>query len=264
MNSGDYVPYINRFASADSIVPQPTNPQSFNRYSYVYNNALNFTDPSGHDPAHCADIYDSAEDPTCNHSSNEDEIEPLEKGRGITTPINFKNNSIDSLREASHPWLTQCEVGTSYTDCWNQNGVLQLEDLHQLDEDQFEEMLNLLYADLYQADILEAGERFVYDTPFYRGHYKNTLVCLDDGSCIRRSTLNYVAQGAWAARAGDSPASALFVTQAYKVWQDGGASILDIFRSEQNPYHDSLQMTMLGYYGYKEFEEMQDSLQTGN
>jgi hypothetical protein len=29
-------------------VPDPQNPQSFNRYSYVYNNALNYTDPTGH------------------------------------------------------------------------------------------------------------------------------------------------------------------------------------------------------------------------
>ena len=48
MNARFYVPYINRFASADTIVPDPTNPQSFNRYSYVENNPINFSDPSGH------------------------------------------------------------------------------------------------------------------------------------------------------------------------------------------------------------------------
>ncbi|MCA9934984.1 MAG: peptidoglycan DD-metalloendopeptidase family protein, partial [Anaerolineales bacterium] len=37
-----------RFASADSIVPDPANPQSYNRYSYVLNRVLNFTDPTGH------------------------------------------------------------------------------------------------------------------------------------------------------------------------------------------------------------------------
>jgi RHS repeat-associated protein len=41
-------PYINQFISADSIVPNPTNPQNLNRYSYVINNPLRYTDPTGH------------------------------------------------------------------------------------------------------------------------------------------------------------------------------------------------------------------------
>lgn len=48
MNARYYVPYINRFLSADSIVPDREDPQSFNRYSYSYNNPLKYTDPSGH------------------------------------------------------------------------------------------------------------------------------------------------------------------------------------------------------------------------
>ena len=47
-NARYYVPGIGRFASADTIVPDPANPQSYNRYSYVNNRPLNFTDPSGH------------------------------------------------------------------------------------------------------------------------------------------------------------------------------------------------------------------------
>jgi len=38
---------IGRFIQADSIVPNPGNPQSLNRYSYVRNNPLRFIDPSG-------------------------------------------------------------------------------------------------------------------------------------------------------------------------------------------------------------------------
>jgi hypothetical protein len=41
-------PYINRFLSADTIVPGYANPQSLNRYSYVNNNPLRYTDPTGH------------------------------------------------------------------------------------------------------------------------------------------------------------------------------------------------------------------------
>lgn len=48
MNSRYYVPGIGRFASADSIVPDPTDPQSLNRYAYVRNNPLKYTDPDGH------------------------------------------------------------------------------------------------------------------------------------------------------------------------------------------------------------------------
>jgi pyocin large subunit-like protein len=36
------------FLSADTIVPDGKNPQAFNRYSYVGNRPLNFTDPTGH------------------------------------------------------------------------------------------------------------------------------------------------------------------------------------------------------------------------
>ncbi len=43
-----YSPTLGRFISADTIVPDPANPQQFNRYSYALNNAVRYTDPSGH------------------------------------------------------------------------------------------------------------------------------------------------------------------------------------------------------------------------
>src|SRR5689334_21876651 len=36
-----------RFLSADPFVPEQTNNQAFNRYSYVYNNPMTFVDPTG-------------------------------------------------------------------------------------------------------------------------------------------------------------------------------------------------------------------------
>ena len=41
-------PFIGRFLQPDTIVPDPANPQSLNRYSYVYNNPMAYTDPTGH------------------------------------------------------------------------------------------------------------------------------------------------------------------------------------------------------------------------
>ena len=50
MNGRVYDPSIGRFISADPTVPDPLDSQSFNRYSYVYNSPLEYTDPSGFDP----------------------------------------------------------------------------------------------------------------------------------------------------------------------------------------------------------------------
>ena len=47
MNGRVYDPELGRFMSADPFVQAPYNSQSYNRYSYVFNNPLSFTDPSG-------------------------------------------------------------------------------------------------------------------------------------------------------------------------------------------------------------------------
>jgi len=45
--------------SADTLVPEPGNPQSLNRYAYTLNNPLRYTDPSGHRP--CGEFCDPSE-----------------------------------------------------------------------------------------------------------------------------------------------------------------------------------------------------------
>ncbi|MGM8229185.1 RHS repeat domain-containing protein, partial [Cellvibrio sp. ARAG 10.3] len=43
-----YDPNLGRFLSADLFIQSPYNTQSFNRYSYTFNNPLSYTDPSGY------------------------------------------------------------------------------------------------------------------------------------------------------------------------------------------------------------------------
>jgi len=45
-----YSPALGRFVQPDSIIPNPANPQNFNRFGYVLNNPIVFTDPTGHNP----------------------------------------------------------------------------------------------------------------------------------------------------------------------------------------------------------------------
>ena len=49
-NARWYDAQLGRFVSADTIVPEPGNPQALNRYAYTFNNPLVYIDPDGHDP----------------------------------------------------------------------------------------------------------------------------------------------------------------------------------------------------------------------
>jgi RHS repeat-associated protein len=45
-----YDPSLGRFAQADSVIPNPWDPTSYDRYAYVRNSPVNLVDPSGHNP----------------------------------------------------------------------------------------------------------------------------------------------------------------------------------------------------------------------
>ena len=57
-NARYYDPAIGRFLSADTVAPHRENSQSRNRYSYVLNNPLKYTDPTGH----CGQSTDTADE----------------------------------------------------------------------------------------------------------------------------------------------------------------------------------------------------------
>jgi hypothetical protein len=50
-------PYINRFLQPDSIIPDLSNPQSWNRFSYVQNNPIGYNDPTGHQRTEGGDTH---------------------------------------------------------------------------------------------------------------------------------------------------------------------------------------------------------------
>jgi hypothetical protein len=53
--------YLNQFTQPDSIIPQPYNPQSWNRYEYAFDNPIKNSDPTGHDPWWCTTAECEAE-----------------------------------------------------------------------------------------------------------------------------------------------------------------------------------------------------------
>jgi|CXWJ01.1.fsa_nt_gi hypothetical protein len=46
-----YSPALGRFVSPDDVIPDVSNPQAWNRYSYVNNRPIIFNDPTGHAPS---------------------------------------------------------------------------------------------------------------------------------------------------------------------------------------------------------------------
>lgn len=63
-NARWYDPAVSRFMSADSIIPDLYNPQSWDRYSYVRNNPVNFNDPTGYKACSSdGNSFDSCTDP---------------------------------------------------------------------------------------------------------------------------------------------------------------------------------------------------------
>ena len=75
-----YDPKLRRFITPDPFVTDPFNPQGLNRYSYVQNNPLTYTDPSG---------FDVSNDPTQDASGRSG----YGNGVGASTPLQI---SIDS------------------------------------------------------------------------------------------------------------------------------------------------------------------------
>jgi RHS repeat-associated protein len=96
-----YDPALGRFISADSIVPGAENPMAWDRYSYVRNNPINLTDPSGNKACSSdGNNFDSCTDPL----SLPTDWETIEKDWGIK----FEG----SWAEQRKTWVLGGVVGT--------------------------------------------------------------------------------------------------------------------------------------------------------
>jgi hypothetical protein len=93
-------PYINRFVSADTIVPGYTNPQSLNRYSYVLNNPLRYTDPTGHRACGDGEEFDcngNRQDPNQNPHPLKSPKDSKDKDKGKDKAVTVLQNVATGL-----------------------------------------------------------------------------------------------------------------------------------------------------------------------
>ncbi|WP_444917757.1 RHS repeat-associated core domain-containing protein [Microbulbifer sp. JMSA003] len=116
MNGRIYDPTLGRFLSPDPIVQAPSNSQSWNRYSYVFNNPLQYTDPTG--------FVASDDAPPCEadcgtgSSTYESEVEVV--GNPLTATEGW---TLLSWGEP-HSWGTTVINGNTYV--WNARNLVRI------------------------------------------------------------------------------------------------------------------------------------------
>jgi RHS repeat-associated protein len=201
-----YSPKLGRFLSPDTIVPGATNPQAYNRYSYVLGNPLRYTDPAGHGQCRtqeeCDDMGTTPMGGSNGENSNSDEGGNQES----------ESNQSDERRAQRFNLLREWSYGCSktYAECFYDWGLMDFEDYDQIDQAQFEELLTVVYDDIKNRDggliplLRYDPKRSEYDTPFWNGNQTDNKVCFDDSKCYYRSDVNYFAQGMWARAAGET------------------------------------------------------------
>ncbi len=118
MNGRVYDPVVGRFVSPDPWIQDPENSQSFNRYSYVWNNPLRYTDPTGEYTEEekacgsCSIIYfsDSSSQQAANTPTDVSSSQnQTSSGTPATTGANLESSNTEP---AGEPAPTQGQGGT--------------------------------------------------------------------------------------------------------------------------------------------------------
>ena len=256
-------PYINRFLSADTIVPGYANPQNLNRYSYVRNNPVKYIDPTGHGVdcgigMGCVTPYVP---PTAgNHSggggnggggeeNNQDNGGSCDTNSNgvadIPCPSLTTRDWEDGFDRLGSPDI--CPV-TSLIECYYLHASLNMgQDPLNIDLEEFQALLLAIYYEVngrHSPDLVLTSMGF--DTPFYDHGVLGGLgalpgtACIDSLGCYAWHEINYIAQGEIAAAAGESRTAGLFRVHEWKL----------VFGLEDEPSPGTITMWNIGYIFY--------------
>jgi RHS repeat-associated protein len=237
--SRHYDPALGRFTSPDTIVPLASQGvQAWDRYAYVNNSPINYTDPSGHGVdcgigMGCVSPYTP---PNIGRSIPEDTDSD---GDGVP---NFPDQDYPAIGIGGRYEQSDCTPG-NLVECFYNHGVMPEGDY----EITFEEFWNLMTAiglDTDQQPDPYKLDRSAYDTPFFDLGGSNALksnICVQYVGCFKRQELNYIAQGSWSASEFEGHGINSAVVIGWKLIEYGPGSL---------PSYKTLQASYIGYNIY--------------
>ncbi|MCC6498862.1 MAG: RHS repeat-associated core domain-containing protein [Anaerolineales bacterium] len=209
-----YSPALGRFVQPDSIIPDQSNPQSWNRFSYVGNNPIRFNDPTGHVP---------------NSVGPSDDL-PFFGFIVVILAVAIVGQYDRSRRHGS---TEDTDCLDTLADCFKQRALVNFAPNQTIDQQEFHDMLNEINDDLHKKWRTSYDPaRADYDTPFFNGddgsgNVDDDVVCIND-KCSPQSAVNYAAQGMYSAYTGQSLEDAEGLADSWNFWMhSGGAATED-------------------------------------
>jgi hypothetical protein len=94
-----YIPVLGRFILPDNVVPDTTNPQDWNRYTYGRNNPILYNDPDGHCPICISAAIGAAVGFVFSYGS--EVYKNTQEGKSLTEAMNFKNIDVTKVAAAT-------------------------------------------------------------------------------------------------------------------------------------------------------------------
>ena len=113
-NARNYDPQLGRFLQADTFVPTTQGTQGFDRYAYVNNNPLKYSDPTGHG-IYSGDDYDLDNLSPEEIASFNKNVYPIQRTYNTVRSVNFFISLKEEMFQQEFPneysWGTLCTIG---------------------------------------------------------------------------------------------------------------------------------------------------------